>query len=245
MWRDRWALFIALPIGTFTAYLLARGLLNESWQKFIYAENGPIELGTASFFALAAVGAVTLCGSRPQIPRIIACLFGCYALLCTFIALEEISYGQQFFGWQSPEWFEEHNHHHQTNLHNLMGNRPSHVLKHVGAYGTMAGFIVLPVIATRFARAYQNGHWTYYLLPRLELVVTTGCSAICSFLWDSQKSTLGDYWHQGWNELRELYWGMAAISYVLVMRRRLFGTEPTSRTISLNPTQVPTTNAAA
>jgi hypothetical protein len=32
---------------------------------------------------------------------------------------------------------------------------------------------------------------------------------------------LGEYWHQGWNELRELYWAIAAVCYVVVMRDRL------------------------
>jgi hypothetical protein len=221
MSRRNVTLFAAVPIATFIAYVLARAMLSEAWQKFIYAENGPIELGTAALFAVASGSALTLCRKGNHIPGVYRGLFLLFAGLCTFIALEEISYGQQLFGWASPTWFEENNHHHQTNLHNLMGNRPSHVLKNVGNYGTLLGFIVLPAVTMRFQRAYRTGHWTHYLLPRMELMVVTGMAQVCSFLWDSPRSMLGDYWHQGWNEVRELYWGMAAVGYVIVIRGRL------------------------
>jgi hypothetical protein len=137
------------------------------------------------------------------------------------VALEEISYGQQLFGWASPEWFEQNNHHGQTNLHNLMGNRPAHVLKNVGTYGTLAGFIVAPIVAMFFRRAYRPGHWSHFLLPRLEILVIAALAQLCTFLWDAPKSFMGEYWHHGWNELRELYWGTAAVAYISVIRKRL------------------------
>jgi hypothetical protein len=221
MSRRNLVLFIAMPLLTLAAYVLTRATLSEDWQKAIYAENGPIELGTAGCFAFACVSALMLARKRPFVPPVYAGLFVLFSGLCLFVALEEISYGQQLFGWKSPEWFEENNHHHQTNLHNLMGNHPSHVLKHVGSYGTVFGFVVVPAIALWYPGAYRKGHWTYYLLPRLELIGITLLSQLCSFLWDAPNSLVGEYWHQGWNEVRELYWGMAAVSFVLVIRTRL------------------------
>jgi hypothetical protein len=221
MARRGFTLFAVLPIATFITYLLARATLSEGLQKFIYAENGPIELGTAILFAIASVAAVGLCRRYDCVPGVYRGMFLLFVGLCAFVALEEISYGQQLFGWTSPDWFQKNNHHHQTNLHNLMGNRPSHILKHIGSYGTLLGFIVVPAVAMRFQRVYRAGRWTYYLLPRTELMLVTGLAQACSFLWDSPKSMLGDYWHQGWNELRELYWGMAAVCYVVVIRARL------------------------
>src|SRR5262245_41210044 len=155
MSRRRLALFSAVPIITFCSFLVARATLSEGWQKFIYAENGPIELGTAILFASAGAAAFALCRKTHGIPGVYRGLFLLFASLCTFVALEEISYGQQLFGWTSPEWFAKNNHHHQTNLHNLMGNRPSHILKNAGSYGTLLGFIMIPAVATRLRRAYR------------------------------------------------------------------------------------------
>jgi hypothetical protein len=222
MSRGRFALFVALPIGVLGAYVAARALLSEAWQKFIYAENGPIELGTAALFALAGVGAIVLARqSRGNVPVVFRAMFVMFAAASWFVALEEISYGQQLFGWTSPQWFEQNNHHGQTNLHNLMGNRPSHVLKNVAHYATLVGFIIVPVIAMLRRSAYRAGHWTHYLLPRAEVVVSAAIAQLCSLLWDVPKDVLGAYWHQGWNEVRELFWGMAALSYVAVMGQRL------------------------
>jgi hypothetical protein len=220
MSRRGFALFVALPFLGFFAYLIARGVLPDRAQRPIHMENGPIEMGTAILFMLAGVLALSL-ARQSRLPVLYRSLFLLFSALCAVVALEEISYGQQLFGWNSPQWFQVNNHHQETNLHNLIGNRPSHILKSVGTYGTLIGFVIVPAALMRFKRAYRSGHWTYYLLPRMELMVSTALAYLCSVLWDCPKHILGDFWHQGWNELREFYWAAAAALYVVVMRHRL------------------------
>jgi hypothetical protein len=41
-----------------------------------------------------------------------------------FIATEEVSWGQRFFGWMSPAYFEQHNVQNETTLHNLDSIQP-------------------------------------------------------------------------------------------------------------------------
>ena len=41
-----------------------------------------------------------------------------YLLGVTYYFFEEISWGQHFFGWKTPEFFSEINHQNETNLHN-------------------------------------------------------------------------------------------------------------------------------
>lgn len=57
---------------------------------------------------------------RKQIPNR---LFGPFMLLFAlgffYIAMEEASWGQHLFGWDTPEWMSEHNRQQETNLHNL------------------------------------------------------------------------------------------------------------------------------
>jgi hypothetical protein len=226
--RKGLGLFVVLPILMLAAYVAARALLSDGWQKFIYAENGPIELGTAALFAVAGAGAIVLARkTRGDVPAVFRGMFILFGLASWFVALEEVSYGQQLFDWRSPQWFEQNNHHGQTNLHNLMGNRPSHLLKHFANYGTLVGFIIVPVIAMFRSGAYRVGHWTRYLLPRAELIVTAAIAQLCSLLWDAPKDVVGNYWHQGWNEVREFFWGVAALSYVVVMWQRLIAARPT------------------
>jgi hypothetical protein len=217
-------LFVALPVLALAAYLIARLIVPIGSQKFLYAENGPVELGTAICFASASVGAIALSRKRVGTPSLVAVHFRVFAVACAFVSLEEISYGQQIFQWASPQWFRDNNHHGQTNLHNLLGNQPSHILKRLGNYGTLVAFIVVPGVAMCTSRAYRAGHWTYYMLPRAELFAATALAQLCSVLWKA-KELLGDSWHRGWNEMREFYWAVAALSYVLVMRQRLLGAD--------------------
>lgn len=232
MSRKGLAFFAALPILALAIYVAARALLSEGWQKFIYAENGPIELGTAACFALAGGAAIVLARkTRGHVPVLFRGMFVLFALASWFVALEEISYGQQLFDWNSPQWFEQNNHHGQTNLHNLMGNRPAHLLKNFANHATLLGFIIVPVIAMLRVGKYRPGHWTHYLLPRAELIVSATIAQLCSLLWDAPKSLLGVYWHQGWNEVRELFWGMAALFYVAVMWQRLITSHDTESRI--------------
>jgi hypothetical protein len=42
-----------------------------------------------------------------------------WAMACTYFAGEEASWGQWYFGWESPEWFESVNDQGETNLHNM------------------------------------------------------------------------------------------------------------------------------
>lgn len=40
------------------------------------------------------------------------------AICCFYVAAEEVSWGQRFFGWATPEGWLAVNDHHETNLHN-------------------------------------------------------------------------------------------------------------------------------
>lgn len=68
-----------------------------------------------------------------------------FACLCAFVALEEISYGQHIFHWQTPEYFSSLNLQGETNLHNLskiQGNDLQEIaFVVVGFYGSFAWLV--------------------------------------------------------------------------------------------------------
>jgi hypothetical protein len=57
-----------------------------------------------------------------------------------FISLEEISYGQKIFNWQTPSLFKEYNLQQETNLHNLkeLSSYIHPIFMVVGFYGGFA-----------------------------------------------------------------------------------------------------------
>jgi hypothetical protein len=85
-------------------------------------EDGLPEWLTAGVLALAAVYAcVTFNSFRTRPDRKGAALaWLLVAAAMGFAAMEEISWGQRVFGWESPEWFLMHNAQEETNLHNLV-----------------------------------------------------------------------------------------------------------------------------
>src|SRR4029077_8686420 len=103
---------------------------------------------------------------------------------------------------------------------------PSHWLNRIASAGTIGGFIVLPILARIRRWAYRPGHWTYYLLPRAELMTNVVLAQLCQWLYDLPAlKTDPVQLHLGWNEIREYYWGLLALMYVLIMWQRLTGAQ--------------------
>ena len=125
--------------------------------------------------------------------------------------------------------------HHETNLHNLMGNKPRHWLDQCASLGTIVGFIVLPVLARLRGWTHKPGHWVYYLLPRAELMTNVVLAQLCQSLYN-MRALNEDYvqFRLGWNEIREYYWGVLALMYILIMWERLI----TSQRAGASDTQV-------
>jgi phosphoglycerol transferase MdoB-like AlkP superfamily enzyme len=121
-------------------------------------EDGLVENLTA--LILAASGALSLFVSfrYRALERAKArtwLVLGCVLL---FGALEEISWGQRIFGWQSPEWFRLHNAQQETNLHNLRFHGVK-INKLVFGKGLAVGMLlylgVLPLLYSRVLRVRQ------------------------------------------------------------------------------------------
>src|SRR5690606_17879648 len=83
--------------------------------------------------------------------------------------LEEISYGQHFLGFSSPEVFAENNKQGEMNLHNLFDDKPSSTLRSIANVGLPVLGIALPIIVGLQAWGYRRRNWSWYLLPRWEL----------------------------------------------------------------------------
>jgi hypothetical protein len=106
-----------LPFAVALGCMAVNPFLNAYGSNLLYAENGILE--DAQFliaFAAAGVGIATLrfC-DNPWLKAWV-----CLAILGSFfIGMEEISWGQQIFHWQSPQYFALHNDQDETNLHNM------------------------------------------------------------------------------------------------------------------------------
>lgn len=85
-------------------------------------ELGMLESAQVIVLAFALFFAVRLC-TLPAAHRVRGLGWWTILLLlgCLYVLGEELSWGQHYLGWESPEWFQRHNSHGETNLHNLHG----------------------------------------------------------------------------------------------------------------------------
>ena len=213
---------VVLPALGLAAYGLAVALLSpDAFQWLVVSEWGPVELGTAACFGAAGLLALGLAArARGVAPTSIRTLYLLFAAGALFAGLEEVSYGQHLFGWETPRWFTERNAQRETNLHNLFADRPGRALRNVALVAITLGGIVAPVAAMRAPSAYARGRWPYYLLPRGELI-PLAAGMLLMRLFRALPGHLREGWDLGLIEVMELYLALAALVYVLVLRRRL------------------------
>ena len=122
--RERMKHFIFwLPISATLLVLvilkLILGYENLSYKRMM-GEGGFIEYGTTIAYILAfafslPIGNLFL--NRKQ--NILGIIYYLLAIFYILIALEEISWGQTFFDWDSPSFFQQYNVQRETSLHNL------------------------------------------------------------------------------------------------------------------------------
>jgi hypothetical protein len=224
--RLAWAARLILPCLGLAFYSVSLAFMPHEMFLWVFdSELGPVELGTAACWFAASVLAFWLAvRSRGRAPAAIRALYVLFALGALFAGLEEISYGQHFFGWQSPRWFVEENAQHETNLHNLYGDKPGKALRNLALAGVTAGGIVLPALAMWTRGAYSPGRFAYYLLPRGELIPLVAV-ALLMRLFRTLPHGLRAGRDMALFELLELYLSITALMYILIVRRRLLSVD--------------------
>lgn len=214
---------IGLPFVVIGIYALVTGVVLESSQlPAFHSEAGPVELVTAGLMLIAAVAALTLAiklGRRGH-GRLWVAWYLLLAAGALFVCLEEISYGQHMMGWQSPEYFEEHNKQGEMNVHNLYGDALSSGMRKAVNTALPLGAILIPLVLMRRDASYRRGDWTWYTVPKLEIAVWVAVAGLSSAV-----RKLGDFSDGHWNgslsEFKEMLWACALLMYLGVMWRRL------------------------
>lgn len=210
-----------VPILGIVGYYCGLLLAPRPFRRWFLSEQGVIELLTAVFFAAAGILALALAvRTRGAVPWWCRAFYACFALAALFVALEEISYGQHLVGWESPQWFAERNAQRETNLHNLFGHTPNRKLHELAVFVFAMGGIVLPAVGRWLPGVYARGRWGHYLLPHGELVALAGLAALLRVFRSMPPSPITGR-NLGLSEPMELYFGAAALIYVLILWRRL------------------------
>lgn len=159
-------LWVVLPLALTVFIWGAFFSMNRGTFKYWFErELGFIELATPIILVVAIVYGVRAFLLREYLP--VGWLKIWLALVtaaCIYFAGEEISWGQQFFGWQSPEIMQEINDQQETNIHNVSSwfdQKPRLLLE----LWIIIGGIFVAVLRKWKPGIFKTDSWPYWFWP--------------------------------------------------------------------------------
>jgi hypothetical protein len=185
--------------------------------RFVFtAENGPVELLTFVLLILGGVRGLLLARAahRLGLGRATVAFYGAFAVGLILVGMEEVAWGQWFFHWDTPAFWNEVNHQGETTLHNvgLMQGR-TRFLRIVFALGGLVGVWCarVPAFAHVAAPAILTSlFWIVGAQAGLSLLM--GAVAPSSVVHKGLKESA---------ELMELYIAFTAWVYMVLNARRV------------------------
>jgi hypothetical protein len=118
----RFIFFLPITVTLFILVILKSilGYDNPSYER-IMGEGGFVEYGTTIAYVLAFAFSIPI-GKFfiRQGSKKLGFFYYLLAIFFILVALEEISWGQTFFNWETPSVFQGHNVQQETSLHNLV-----------------------------------------------------------------------------------------------------------------------------
>jgi len=220
--RSIWLWCVPLPL---LIQLGARQLDSQGdfFSKWIDSESGFIENATAVLLIPATIVALGLAlRFYRRLGVVYFCWFFLVALVCFGFAGEEISWGQHWLGWQSPDYFVAHNRQGETNFHNL-NIHLGRVVKSLLTLVIIAGGLIMPLLGrTRSHKHTGNGRFLDIVTP------TAVCVPAAAFVFGVRLVERFKTWFDlDWGiiavnlkESQELYIALFLLIYVLSARVR-------------------------
>lgn len=213
-------LWLFIPGLLIIALFTINGFDHEGYLYYIESEYGALEIlhiivpAVAAFIALKMLFAASV----RQHGGVFA-LMSTALVCCVYVAGEEASWGQHYFGWSTGEGWSEINDQQETNLHNTsawLDQKPRILLE----LGVIVGGIILPILLwlrrvpmflTRFASIFPSrlSFLTATLAEGSRLIERVGLEGVFFFP-DMIR----------YSEIQEFYFYWFVLLYLWVMHRR-------------------------
>jgi len=218
--RGAWMAILLAPLAiTIACVAVCIPPAGRAFYERFTAENGPVEMVTFILALVAAVMAVrhaiTLLRRRE---RFAAGFYVLFALGMFFIGMEEISWGQQLFGWQTPDHWNQANAQGETTLHNL-GPFQGHndILRFAFGFGGLIGVALAPLLP-RLRLLFPSSVLVIWFLVIAGIsAAQLYCDAVPNGPLVGPLNKLGDRLA----EVVELLITIAAVLYLWINRRQL------------------------
>ena len=218
-WSEAWW-WLSVPV-LFAIWLVLIWRIAPAWySKWVIPEGyGILEFSQFIILLAALVIAVRLLFSplvrkRPFVLTVTIIA----ALSCLYAAGEEMSWGQHFFHWNTPEYWAMVNRQEETNLHNTY-RAFEQWPRAIVSLGVVIGGILVPLAAAFFPRVRSNRLSLF--LPAVALMPTAAIAMgfkLAGIL--SQKGFIPQLVHRP-SEAVELYLYYFIFGYLLIFTRRI------------------------
>jgi len=217
-------LWLGLPPLLLGAQLAVRAHDQDAYLRWVEGEQGVIENLTVAFLAGAVAAGVLALRGRARLPRprlagwLLALTVG-----CVYFAGEEVSWGQHWFGWETPEAIERVNDQRETNLHNIsswLDQKPRLLLE----LWVLVGGVAVALRRRLGAAAYdERSDWRAWFWPTW-VAFPAALLAIGVRLPERVADLLG--WEWGtvvirYSEAQELFFALFLLLYMLSIQARL------------------------
>ncbi len=161
--------WLGLPLGSLAMKFLTPLLGRPRWETFMHHEMGFVENVTVAFLVPAVIVSVLIFLRRRQLPRGIGWAMLLLGIAALYFAGEEISWGQHYFHFKTPEALAKVNYQEEFNIHNtwnIFNNVPRQLL-----LVAMIAAVILPLIFhRRFQRPDARKSIWYWLIPNYRVI---------------------------------------------------------------------------
>lgn len=229
---DRLAAALARPAAWLWTPLLVAPFMYGSYRvspeffdAYMRPETGFIENATFVWYLLAGALGVAILRRRQRLPSAwLRAYFACFTLGCLLVAGEEISWGQTWFGWETPEAIAAVNDQGEIGLHNT-----SHWLNRVprtalGIFVIAIGLLWVVAGQLRGARYDDVSDWRHWVYPGLSALPVAVLMAVSRWPWYVERWLDIDYLFipgfGKYTEIQEFYLGAFMLFYGATVLRR-------------------------
>ena len=135
-----------IPVAAVVIQIILELSLSSKVLGILHSENGPHEI--LQFLVTAAACGVAVMSLKlvnRNTQKWLYVWLGLAAICCFYVAGEEISWGQHFASWNTPEFWTTYNDQQETNLHNVSSwfdQKPRLILE----ISVLTGGIIIPLL---------------------------------------------------------------------------------------------------
>ncbi len=184
----------------------------------LHSEGGPHEILQFSFATLALLWALRcLWILWPQKNPYLIAWAAFFCLGCTYIAGEEVSWGQHFFDWATPEAWQDMNDQNETNLHNIsswLDQKPKLLL----LISVVVGGLIIPALQ-KWKPGFLPQQFAI-IYPSAILGVTAACTVIIKII-DKTQDHFDDKLLTRPSEVEEIYLFYFVLLYLICFYQKI------------------------